>query len=1545
MGEHRRRGRIFLRPLLHIWLIASMILPPGAGSTQLVRDAARLTMPLVGRGVGVAAGVLAATILFADARAANSASPGSPSTLSSAKAAPRQTPTLFVENAGQFDPAARFQAHTANGTVWLADNAMWITAIEHPKAAAPKGPPAKAQPLPARPSLRGVHVKLTFVGANPHPRIEPFDRQSTHVSYFQGKDPAKWHPDVPVWGGVRYVDLYPGIDLELSGSDGRWQPRFVAHNGADLHAGHVRVDGATSLYTDNGHLLVKTEVGDVALPDFGPATVDQARPLAERDIVTGLLTRITSTFVPRTALAASPNNPDSLLYSTYLGGSDDDVGKAIAVDASGSVYVVGSTESTNFPTTPGAFQTAGASGSIDNVFVSKLSPTGTGLDYSTYLTGSAWQNQGYGVAIDASGSAYVSGITLSDDFPVTSGAFQTTAASVPDGFVTKLNPTGTALVYSTYLGGNISGGYGGVTITADGSGAAYVASTTSAAGFPTTPGAYQTAFHGVEDVFVTKLNPAGSALVYGTLLGGSGLDQASGIALDSAGNAYITGITSSTDFPTTSDAFQTTFLDTAATPEEGFVTKLNATGTSLGYSTYVGGRAEKTELRAVAVGADGTAYVVGQTQASDFPTTASAYQTSFLSTALNGMTGVLVRLNSSGSAPIFSTFLGGSYGTQIWGVALDNAGNVLVDGDTTSTDYPTTTNAFSTSLNGVEGDQDGVLSKLNASGTSLLYSTYLGGSDDDWPIAITADGSAYITGETLSSDFPTTANAFQTTFGGADFFDDAFVSKLDVSTANGLLTETVSAALRALWQQYRDWNGDPVDTASGIYLYRKVDLAIPGRGPSPGFVRAYNSADTIVGPLGPGWIHSYQSRIVSDGNGHTVVVDPDGRRDVFVPQGGGIFTPPVGVADTLTQDANTGIYTLRHKDQSVWIYNGNGQLVTIKDRYGNQSTLTYNANSQLISVSDPAGRGSLTFAYDTCFTGRLCGVTDWQSSARTVQFAYDAAGRLWKVTDRDGQVTTYGYDGASSNLTTITDANGHVAITNTYDPQGRVIAQKDALGFTTGEQTNFSYVTNPDGSESTTVTKPATSFDPAWHPQEIDSYDPQGRRTQRVAKPTSSESDTITASYDSNFFTTATTDARGNTTQFCHDVDYAGATIAGSRGNLTRTIAPPPATGENPLVTLYKYDAKNNLLETIPPKGVNNGATVTCATDLNGSLNLAYAADNVYDANGVYLLSTTRQYTDPDLGLQTATTKFEYADAANPGLVTKIIPPRGNTGANPDYSYATSFVYYTSSSQAGMLQSTTDPLGNETTYAYDPVGRRLTMVDPNGNVVGGVPAAHTWTYAYDNEDRLASVSAPAPVAGGNALTTSYRYDPVGNRTVVIDANGQATKYLYDVRDSLSEVDQSPNPWTDPNVTPNPKIVTTYGYDNLGNLSRVTRAQGDANNERATDYAYDGLNRLRRETQYPTWPTATPTLVTAYTYDGNGNRLTTLDPLNQTTMYGYDAENRLSSISYSDQTTPNVTYFYDADGNRTAMQDGTGTTTYTLDELDRLVLVSSPGPQT
>ena len=398
------------------------------------------------------------------------------------------------------------------------------------------------------------------------------------------------------------------------------------------------------------------------------------------------------------------------------------------------------------------------------------------LAYSTYLGGGSTE-EAWAMALDSLGNAYVTGTTSSIDFPVTAGSFQSAAPGSPDVFITKLNATGSALVYSTYLGGSATEG-GGIGIAVDAAGNAYVTGGTSSADFPITPGAFQTVLRGGGDAFITKLNAAGSALVYSTYLGGSsGEGGLFRIALDSTGNAYAVAHTASTDFPTTPGAFQTSFVGTVA----AYVTKLNATGSALLYSTYLGGSSipvgggDFKEFIAIAVDSAGHAHVAGGTTSNSFPTTPGAYQTTFG----GGLADAFVsKLNVTGTALVYSTYLGGGSYDQAWGIALDAAGNAYVAGDTFSANFPTTPAAFQAVL---RGGGDAFVTKLNATGSLLVYSTYLGGNDFESGTAIALDsaGNAHVTGATGSLDFPTTADAFQPTFGGGT--TDGFVTKLAAS--------------------------------------------------------------------------------------------------------------------------------------------------------------------------------------------------------------------------------------------------------------------------------------------------------------------------------------------------------------------------------------------------------------------------------------------------------------------------------------------------------------------------------------------------------------------------------------------------------------------------------------------------------------------------------------------------------------------------------------------------------------------------------------------
>lgn len=706
-----------------------------------------------------------------------------------------RTAPLFIENVGQLDAAARFQMRGGAGTLWLAEDAVWL-------ALAARAEPGERAARSGSPSEEGVYLRLTFPGSNPRPGLQPFDRSPTHVSYFLGNDPSRWQPDVPVWGGVRYVDLYPGVDLELRGRDGVLEPRLLVHPGADVGSVRLRVEGAESVTLKGDRLGVRTAIGDYDLPllrlvaSDGSAIAPRAPTMVGTD-------EIAAPFARGVEAAARAPLAGGLIFSTFVGGEREDLGQSIALDASGAAYVTGFTLSTEFPTTPGPFQPncGSCTAFYYDAFVTKVSPDGSTLVYSTYLGGNktdcfySYAGDSCTIAVDGSGSAYIGGYTLSANFPTTPGAFDTTcnscdSSSLYDAFVTKLNPTGTALVYSTYLGGGGSDTIHGIAL--DGSGAAYVTGRTTSPGFPTTPGALQPVhLGGGYDSFVTKLNPGGSALVYSTFLGGGDDDChvfgapaiSCGIAVDAAGHAYVTGSTQSDDFPITPGAFQTV----CGHPEncffwgDAYVSKLNPSATALVYSTYLGGELEDYGMN-LAVDAAGHAYVTGSSQSSDFPTTPGAFQTSFAGNS----DAFVTKLNPTGTALVYSTYLGGSHGAcgscgdYGYDVAVDAMGTAAVTGYAGSFDFPVTAGAFQPFCGGPAfycGDV--FASRLSPDGDTLLYSTYLGGDyqDQGAGIAFDAVGTARVTGYTSSVGFPITPGAAQTVFGG---YSDVFVTKLSL---------------------------------------------------------------------------------------------------------------------------------------------------------------------------------------------------------------------------------------------------------------------------------------------------------------------------------------------------------------------------------------------------------------------------------------------------------------------------------------------------------------------------------------------------------------------------------------------------------------------------------------------------------------------------------------------------------------------------------------------------------------------------------------------
>jgi hypothetical protein len=468
-----------------------------------------------------------------------------------------------------------------------------------------------------------------------------------------------------------------------------------------------------------------------------------------------------------TLCSALPANAISLIYSTFLGEGGNTSINAVAVDAGGNAYVTGDTDSFNFPATPGAFHPT--NNGLQDAFVSKLNPTGTALIYSTYLGGNA-NDQGFGIAIDSAGRAYVSGETHSSNFPVTPNAFQNALAGNTDAFLTALDATGATLFYSTYLGGassdDVSAG-----IALAGNGLVYIAGWTFSNDFPVSTNAYQLASEGGADGFVASFDTSASgsaSLMYSTYLGGSSDDFINGIAVDGAGSAYVTGQVTSSDFPTTANSFKNSLSGGV----DAFVSRLNSTGNLLLYSTYLGGNGGDF-ARAIHVASPSRVYITGTTNSIDFNITPGAFQTTFA----GFFDAFIAQLNLLAAGPaslVYATYLGGNDNDGASAIRVDSSGGAIVTGTTTSTNFPITPDGASSA-----GNPDVFLTRLNAVGSAISYSTYFGGDSVDVAngLAIDSFGNAYVVGFTFTSDgsFPITPGAFQQFFGESS--SDGFVAK------------------------------------------------------------------------------------------------------------------------------------------------------------------------------------------------------------------------------------------------------------------------------------------------------------------------------------------------------------------------------------------------------------------------------------------------------------------------------------------------------------------------------------------------------------------------------------------------------------------------------------------------------------------------------------------------------------------------------------------------------------------------------------------------
>ncbi len=734
-----------------------------------------------------------------------------------------QLASAFEPNQGQANSQAKFLTRGRGFSLFLTFDGA-VLSMSAPASSNSTAKERTADQLAMH--LEGANENLQPIGVNELPG---------KTNYFIGKDPKNWRANIPTYSDVKYAGVYPGVDLVYHGNQKELEYDFFVAPGANPQAIHLILPGHALKIDSQGDLIIKTEAGEVRfrkptiyeLPASGSSNSNSKRPvkrpvnggyvlLAENEVGFKL-----GAYDRAKTLVIDP----VLVYSTLVGGSQHDEARGIAVDSTGAAYITGWTASSDFPISAGAYNgtfTGGGSSNSD-IFVTKLNPGGASIAYSTYIGGSE-DDLANAIAIDTNGNAYVTGETYSPNFPTVS-AYQgscssTCSSSLADAFLFVLGPDGSALLYSTYFGGNgIDRGFG---VAVSGSNA-YVYGQTIAAGqtenFPTTTGAYQTAYGGGNsDAFVAEFNTATSgtaSLVYSTYLGGSGDEdyngngdstRKGGIAIDSSGDAWVTGFTTGS-FPTTAGAYLTTFQGGGSvTNSDAFVTELNPTGTGLVYSTYFGGSGDDLGY-GIAVDSSNNVYITGSTSSPNLPVTSTAFQGTCPTTCGTTFNGFVTVLSPTGTPTLhYSTYLAGTNnGTSIQdggqSITIDASLNAYVTGGTAAANLITTDPIQA--ANG--GGNDAFVAELTTSGTAPtfpeIFSTYLGGSGDDFGqgIALDTTGNIYVAGYTNSTStspfFPTTPGAFQTgcgDLGTCNGKTDAFVA--EINTANFSLTTTVTGS-------------------------------------------------------------------------------------------------------------------------------------------------------------------------------------------------------------------------------------------------------------------------------------------------------------------------------------------------------------------------------------------------------------------------------------------------------------------------------------------------------------------------------------------------------------------------------------------------------------------------------------------------------------------------------------------------------------------------------------------------------------------------------
>jgi RHS repeat-associated protein len=769
---------------------------------------------------------------------------------------------------------------------------------------------------------------------------------------------------------------------------------------------------------------------------------------------------------------------------------------------------------------------------------------------------------------------------------------------------------------------------------------------------------------------------------------------------------------------------------------------------------------------------------------------------------------------------------------------------------------------------------------INSDGSSLTQATTNGGNFPSW----SPDASRIA----FASFRDGASQIYSISIGGAAVIPGSPLPPMN-SAGQSLIGPSQSAT------SAEGQTAEPVSTGSGNYFYSHADFVIPARGLPLTFNRYYNSIDAFAGSLGANWSHAYSISLGQTAAGVATIRWGDGHGETYTLTGS-TYIPQSGVYNSLV--ANTdGTFTLTQKNQTQYHFSSTGKLAFIEDKNGNTVQLTYDGSGNLTSIAASGGR-TLSLLYDT--NGRVTTVTD--PMGRTETFSYDSANNLATATDPLGGITTYGYD-ANHRVVQITLPNGNTLLQNTYDTQGRVVAQANGRSFTW----QFAYNTPSQG--QTTITDALGNVT-------IHTYD----SSLRIVGITDAAGHTTSYTYDASNNRTSITNQNGNTTSFAYDPN----------GNLLSVT--DPLSNQ----TTFTYDAENDLLTVTNPKGKTTNFSYDSDSNLTAIQDaLGNKTALVYDSNGELISKTDARGN---------TTKFQYSSLGNLTGITDALGKSTSLGYDGDGRLVSltdpSLHTATSAYDAlGRLTLVSDALGDKTQFSYDTVGNLLSVTDANG---------HTAGYSYDATNNLISVK--------DALghVTKYAYDADNNRVGFTNAKGNSTSYQFDL---LNRLIRSVDPLG---------FATTYSYDAVGNVAAVTDAKSqtnkfaydalnrllsvayadknnvtyvyDADGNRTsmidwtgtTSYAYDALDRLT-SVGFPGNKTV------AYSYDVNGRRATLTYPGGKSVSFGYDPDERLAMVT--DWLSHATTYSYNSVGNLTNVQyPNSARIAFSYDPANRLTSV-------